>query len=86
MLFLYRPRQTMIPYRIPRARTQQDQYNQQLQQGFAATRRVPPPAPSPRDSASVLAQLEQLHATGVLSDSELAAARARALGPGPGAR
>jgi len=47
MLFLYRPRQTRIPYRPPRPRTQQDAYNARLQQQFAATKRVatrPPPA------------------------------------------
>ena len=47
MLFLYRPRQTRIPYRPPRPRTQQDAYNARLQQQFAATQRVatrPPPA------------------------------------------
>jgi hypothetical protein len=51
MLFLYRPRQTWMPYRIPRPMTQQQAYNLELQQRFAGTRRVqayaPPPAASP---------------------------------------
>jgi len=50
MLFLYRPPQTYLPYRPPRPRTQQDAYNRQLQQQFAATRRVPvTPSPRPGD-------------------------------------
>lgn len=36
MLFLYRPRQTRIPIRMPRAPTQQRAYNAHLQQEFAA--------------------------------------------------
>ena len=40
MLFLYRPRQTYMPYRRPRPRTDQDRYNYQLQQRYAATRQV----------------------------------------------
>ena len=35
MLFLYRPRQTWMPFALPRGRTQQDVYNRQLQEGFA---------------------------------------------------
>jgi hypothetical protein len=42
MLFLYRPRQTYMPYALPRARSQQGQYNQQLQQRFDASLRVKP--------------------------------------------
>jgi hypothetical protein len=49
MLFLYRPRQTYMPYRRPRPRTQQDAYNRQLQQQFAATRRVPVSPPPPTE-------------------------------------
>jgi hypothetical protein len=55
MLFLYRPRQTWMPYRIPRQPSQQGAYNRQMQETFAATRQVPryapesplPPAPAP---------------------------------------
>ena len=40
MLFLYRPRQTYMPFRVPRARTTQGAYNRHLQERFEATRRV----------------------------------------------
>jgi hypothetical protein len=46
MLFLYRPRQTWMPYHVPRDVTQQDMYNQHLQEEFDATIRVPRQAPS----------------------------------------
>ena len=39
MLFLLRPRQTWMPYAVPRDRAQQDVYNQQLRTGV----RVDPP-------------------------------------------
>jgi hypothetical protein len=45
MLFLYRPRQTWMPFRVPRPQTQQEAYNLQLQQQFDASRRVAPYAP-----------------------------------------
>src|SRR5262249_4182730 len=45
MLFLYRPRQTWMPYRIPRQPSQQGAYNRQMQETFAATRQVPRDAP-----------------------------------------
>jgi hypothetical protein len=41
MLFLYRPRQTWMPYRMPREPTQQAAYNRQLQASYAATRSAP---------------------------------------------
>ncbi len=47
MLFLYRPRQTWMPYGLPRNRTHQAAYNRQLQQKFDSTRRVAPPVPAP---------------------------------------
>jgi hypothetical protein len=47
MLFLYRPRQTYMPFRRPRPRTDQDLYNYQLQQAYSATRQVPQYAPAP---------------------------------------
>jgi hypothetical protein len=96
MLFLYRPRQTWMPYRLPRQRTQQAAYNRQLQDQFEATRRVPPSGPaasqagsggatggagstSTPDVATRLKDLAQMHADGVLSDDEFAAAKARVL-------
>jgi hypothetical protein len=52
MLFLYRPRQTWMPFRVPRPYTEQQAYNMQLQQRFDASRRVPPPSlPPPSDEA-----------------------------------
>jgi Short C-terminal domain len=87
MLFLYRPRETWMPYRSPRAPSQQGMYNMELQQRFEATRRVPRPAPAPetsaphkRDTTANLEQLSDLHASGVLTDSEFAAAKARLTG------
>jgi hypothetical protein len=84
MLFLYRPRQTWMPYRRPRPVTQQDAYNRHLQEEFDATRRAPRPVPASdaaavaqRDATANLEQLNELHASGVLNDSEFAAAKAR---------
>jgi Short C-terminal domain len=90
MLFLYRPRQTWMPYRMPREPTQQAAYNRQLQASYAATRRVPPappgpqpdPAPPPRDRIADLKDLADLHASGMLSDTEFTAAKAKLLGSG----
>ncbi len=93
MLFLYRPRQTWMPYRLPRQRGQQAAYNQQLQDQFGATRRVhpstpalanptePTPGPSPpvRSLTEGLKELSRLHAEGALSDEEFAAAKAKVL-------
>ena len=85
MLFLYRPRQTWMPYRRPRPRTDQDAYNLRMQQSFAATRRVPPAAPAPAeipaaDPVARLRDLAHLHETGALDDAEFAAAKATVLG------
>ena len=86
MLFLYRPRQTWMPYRLPRERTRQNAYNRQLQEAYAATRRTEPavPAASPaapaRDPISDLKELARLHDAGHLSDAEFTAAKAKVLG------
>jgi hypothetical protein len=90
MLFLYRPRQTYMPFRRPRPRTDQDLYNYQMQQAFSATRQVPaytpaaaPPAPAPADDpVARLKELAQLHESGALTDDEFTAAKARLLGLG----
>jgi hypothetical protein len=89
MLFLYRPRQTWMPYRVPRAPTQQRVYNRELQQRFDATRRAAPPtptaelAPDPatgsRASIDQLKELAALHDSGALTDAEFAAAKAKLL-------
>jgi Short C-terminal domain len=88
VLFLYRPRQTWMPYRVPRERTQQDAYNREMQERFDATRRVAPPQPASgpvptvpaRDPIADLKDLAQLHASGALNDAEFAAAKAKVLG------
>ena len=81
MLFLYRPRQTWMPYSLPRNRTAQAAYNRQLQERFDATRRVAPAVPSPtRDPISELRGLGELHSSGALTDEEFATAKARLLG------
>jgi hypothetical protein len=84
MLFLYRPRQTWLPYSLPRNLTVQQQraYNLQMQDRFDATRRVPPAAPAAaeRDPLDALQKLGELHASGTLTDEEFAAAKAKVLG------
>ena len=83
MLFLYRPRQTWMPYRVPRPPTQQEMYNRQLQDRFDATRRVPAPTigtPDPRpDTVTALKELAELRASGMIDDAEFAAAKAKVL-------
>jgi hypothetical protein len=88
MLFLYRPRQTWMPFRPPRTRTDQDGYNLRMQQAYSATRKVaqytpasPGPA-APEDPVGRLSELARLHESGALSDAEFAAAKAKVLGPG----
>jgi hypothetical protein len=86
VLFLLRPRQTWLPYGLPRSPQEQEAYNRLLRDAYASTRRVPAPAPevastSPRrDPLDALAQLGELHESGVLTDAEFAAAKARVLG------
>jgi hypothetical protein len=88
MLFLYRPRQTWMPYRPPRLRTDQDGYNLRMQQAYSATHRVAPYQPAaagaagPQDPVARLRELAQLHDSGALSDAEFAAAKAKVLGLG----
>ena len=82
MLFLYRPRQTWMPYSLPRGRMQQAEYNRQLQERFASTRRVAPAAPvaDERDPVTDLKRLAELHESGGLTDAEFEAAKAKFLG------
>ena len=79
MLFLYRPRQTWMPFAHPRHRTEQAAYNRELQRQFAATRRVPPAMPlaAERDPVADEQELEELHRSGALTDDEVAAVRAK---------
>jgi Short C-terminal domain len=82
MLFLYRPRETWMPFGLPRGRTQQAAYNRQLQAKFSSTRRVAPAAPATaeRDPIAALRELGELHQSGVLTDDEFATAKAKLLG------
>jgi hypothetical protein len=86
MLFLYRPRQTWMPYQRPRLRVDQDNYNLRMQEAFSATRQVPAPTPAPAeppaadDTVTRLRDLAALHESGALDDAEFAAAKAKVLG------
>lgn len=79
MLFLYRPPQTWMPYSLPRNRTEQGEYNRQLQWQFASSRRVAAPVPSvePADPDEQIRSLDELRASGVLTTAEYEAAVAR---------
>ena len=80
MLFLYRPRQTWMPFQFPQGRTNQAAYNRQLRERFDATRRVAPaPVAARPDTVGRLKDLAQLHADGALDDAEFAAAKAKVL-------
>jgi hypothetical protein len=65
----------------------QDAYNLHVQQQYAATRQVAPytpaavPPPAADDTVARLKELGQLRESGVLSDAEFAAAKAKVLGP-----
>jgi Short C-terminal domain len=85
MLFRYRPRQTWMPFRVPRPMTQQEHYNLQLQQQYDATKRSTPTAPQTgeRDVAAALKDLADLRASGALSDAEFEHAKAAVLGDPP---
>jgi hypothetical protein len=80
MLFLYRPPQTWMPYSLPRNRTDQAEYNRELQRKFDSTRRVPAAVPAPqRDTVADLKELDALHRSGALSDAEFSSAKASIL-------
>ena len=72
-----------MPYRLPRNRMEQAEYNRHLQARFNATRRVPPAAPAsveqPRDPVAALRELGALHQSGMLTDDEFAAAKSKLL-------
>ena len=81
MLFLLRPRQTYMPYALPRPPEQQRVQNEQIQHAYSATRRVEPDAPaSPGLPVDQLEKLAELHRSGVLTDDEFSAAKAKVLG------
>jgi hypothetical protein len=63
-----------IAYRAGQRRAEQDAYDQQAAEAYAATQ-----AP-PSDTIAELERLARLHESGALTDQEFAAAKARALG------
>jgi hypothetical protein len=65
-----------MPYALPRSRELQDAYNEQLRQAYASTHRVPPPG---RNPIAEVRELAELHRSGVLTDDEFSAAKAKAL-------
>lgn len=84
MLFLYRPRETWMPFARPMSGTPQAAYNRKLQTQFESTRRVARPVPSlgpapANDVVGGLAQLGALHDAGKLTDAEFAQAKAKLL-------
>ena len=82
MLFLYRPRETWMPFPRPMSGTQQAAYNRQLQAQFASTRRVAPALPAAqRDVVGGLERLVELHSSGALTDDQFESAKARLLTP-----
>ncbi len=83
MLLLMRPRQTYLPYALPRHRMEQSEYNRQLQAQFEATVRVKPTTPADEPTPTLsdrLKELAGLHDSGALTDEEFAAAKAKVLG------
>jgi hypothetical protein len=80
VLFLLRPRQTYLPYALPRDPKQMAERNQLHQAAYDSTRRLPPPEPSAApDLVAQLKDLAALHDAGKLSDDEFAAMKARLL-------
>jgi predicted PurR-regulated permease PerM len=77
-----------VPYPLAlglgQRRSEQDAYNQQAAEAYAATQAPPPPPPAPAapppDTIAELERLARLHESGALTDQEFAAAKARALG------
>lgn len=89
MLFLLRPRQTWMPYALPRDRVQVEERNREWQRAYDATRRVPRDAPAvepARDAVADLKGLADLHESGVLTDAEFATAKAKVIGLETGGR
>ena len=80
MLFLLRPRQTWMPYALPRSAPQQNVYIEQLHKAYSSTRRVDPATPSTvPDPLTAVMDLGELHQKGLLTDDEFAAAKAKVL-------
>jgi hypothetical protein len=82
-----------VAYHMGKNRAQQDEVNDQAQAAYAATQQPqqyeqpayappnpPPPAPAAPDATAELEKLAQMHNSGVLSDDEFSAAKAKLLG------
>jgi uncharacterized membrane protein YebE (DUF533 family) len=73
-------------YHMGKKGEQQAQVNDQAQEAYAATQQAPPPAyapptpPAPSGATADLDQLVQFHNSGVLTDEEFTAAKAKLLG------
>jgi hypothetical protein len=81
MLFLMRPRQTYMPYALPRDPKQMREWNTLSNSAYASTRRVAPYVPE-TDTGAVLDKVKELaalHASDALTDEEFAAAKAKVL-------
>ena len=76
-----------VAYHAGRRRAEQDEYNQEASEAYAATQSQPAPPPYVAPAAAStggevgeLSRLAQMHDSGALTDDEFAAAKARLLG------
>ncbi|MEQ8438956.1 MAG: hypothetical protein RIB65_15810 [Ilumatobacter fluminis] len=78
MLFLYRPRETWMPFSLPRNRTDQAAYNRSLQREFESARHEPAVPDSPKAVGpapeQIRADLDGLLDAGALTPDEHRAA------------
>lgn len=74
MLFLYRPRETWMPFSLPRNRTDQAAYNRSLQREFESARHEPAAPAEPKAVGpapeQVRADLDALLEIGALTPDE----------------
>jgi len=79
VLFLLRPRQTRVPYALPRDPEQVAWHNEEDQRAYEGTRRAAAPEPSAPDPVAALRDLADLHRSGSLTDAEFQAAKNKIL-------
>jgi Short C-terminal domain len=79
VLFLLRPRQTRVPYALPRDPDQVAWHNEEAQRAYRDTRRTAAPEPSAPDPVTALRDLADLHRSGALTDAEFQAAKSKVL-------